>query len=91
MEIEQKVAKKHTIHIIYGESIEIRGIVCALEYDENIAVFKLTDNVLTIHGSDFDVKSIDVENGVAVVSGCVSSLEYSKSREKQGFFKRLIK
>lgn len=91
MEIEQKVAKKHIVNIVYGESIEIRGIVCALEYDENIAVFKLADNILTIHGSEFDVKSIDVENGIAIVSGCVSSLEYAKSREKQGFFKRLMK
>lgn len=91
MEIEQKIAKKHVINIVYGESIEIRGIVCALEYDENIAVYKLADNILTIHGSGFDVKSLDVDSGIAVITGTVSSLEYAKSREKQGFFKRLLK
>ena len=91
MDIEQKVAKKHTVNIVYGESIEIVGVVCALEYDENIAVFKLADNIITIHGSGFDIKALDIDSGVAVVSGTVSSLEYSKSREKQGFFKRLMK
>ncbi len=91
MEVEQKIAKKHVVNIVYGESIEVRGIVCALEYDENIAVFKLADNILTIHGSSFDVKCIDVDSGVAVVTGSVSGLEYSKTKEKQGFFKRLMK
>lgn len=91
MDIEQKVAKKHVVNIVYGESVEIRGIVCALEYDENIAIFKLVDNVLTIHGSGFDIKALDIDSGVAIVSGTVSSLEYSKSREKQGFFKRIMK
>lgn len=91
MEIEQKVAKKHIVNIVYGESIEVRGVVCALEYDENIAVFKLVDNILTVRGSGFDIKTLDIDSGVAVVSGAVSGLEYSKSREKQGFFKRLTK
>ncbi len=91
MDIEQKVAKKHIVNIVYGESIEIRGVVCALEYDENMAVFKLVDNILTIHGSGFDIKTLDSERGVAVVSGTVSGLQYAKSREKQGFFKRLMK
>ncbi len=91
MEVEQKIAKKHSVNILYGESIEIRGIVCALEYDDNIAVFKLADNVLTIHGSNFDVKTLDVESGVAILNGSVSGLEYSKNREKQGFIKRLLK
>lgn len=91
MEVEQKVAKKHVVNIVYGESVEVRGVVCALEYDENIAVFKLADNILTIHGSGFDIKTLDIDSGVAIVSGTVYSLEYSKSREKQGFFKRLIK
>ena len=86
MDIEQKVAKKHIVNIVYGESIEIRGVVCALEYDENMAVFKLVDNILTIHGSGFDIKTLDIESGVAVVSGTVSGLQYAKSREKQGFF-----
>lgn len=91
MEVEQKVAKKHTVNIVYGESIEVRGIVCALEYDEHVAVYKLADNILTIRGNGFDVKSLDVESGVAVISGTVSSLEYATSRQKQGFFKRLLK
>ncbi len=91
MDIEQKVAKKHIVNIVYGESIEIRGVVCALEYDENMAVFKLVDNILTIHGSGFDIKTLDIESGVAVVSGTVSGLQYAKSREKQGFFKRIMK
>ena len=91
MDIEQKVAKKHIVNLVYGESIEIRGVVCALEYDENMAVFKLVDNILTIHGSGFDIKTLDIESGVAVVSGTVSGLQYAKSREKQGFFKRLMK
>ena len=54
-------------------------------------IFKLVDNVLTIHGSGFDIKALDIDSGVAIVSGTVSSLEYSKSREKQGFFKRIMK
>lgn len=91
MEVEQKITKKHTINIIYGESVEVHGVVSALEYDENIAVFKLADNVLTIHGSGFDIKVLDMDGGVAVVGGTVSRLEYAKSREKQGFFKRLLK
>lgn len=91
MDIEQKVEKRHTVNIVYGQSIEIRGIVCALEYGESIAVFKLADNILTINGSGFEVKTLDIESGIAVILGNITSLQYSKSREKQGFLKRLLK
>lgn len=91
MEIEQNIAKKHNVKINYGESVEVSGIVCALEYDETLLSFKLADNILIIHGRDFDVQTLDMEKGLAVVLGSVSSLEYSKKSEKQGFLKRLIK
>lgn len=91
MEIEQNIAKKHCVKINYGESVEVSGIVCALEYDESVLVFKLADNILTIRGVNFDVKTLDIEKGIAVVLGSVSGLDYSKNREKQSFVKRLLK
>ena len=90
-DIESKVSKKHNIRLAYGESIEVTGVENVLSYDEVSVCLKLTDNVLNIKGVNLDIKTLDIERGIVVVHGRVSSITYASSREKIGFVKRLLK
>ena len=91
IDVESKVSKKHNIRLAYCESIEVTGVENVLSYDEVSVVVKLSDNVLTIKGTGLDIKTLDIERGIVLVHGRVTSIVYSSSREKIGFIKRILK
>ena len=90
-DIEKKVSKKHNIRLAYCESVEVTGVENVISYDEVSVSLKLADNVLNIKGIGLDIKTLDIERGMVLINGRVSSLIYSSSREKIGFIKRLLK
>ncbi len=90
-DIEKKVSKKHNIRLAYCESVEVTGVENVISYDEESVSLKLADNVLNIKGIGLDIKTLDIERGMVLINGRVSSLIYSSSREKIGFIKRLLK
>jgi hypothetical protein len=51
----------------------------------------LSENLLTINGNNFLIDNFSVEEGNLTITGEVSEIKYSKTREKTGFFKKLIK
>lgn len=91
IEVENKVSKKHNIRLAYCESIEVTGVENVLSYDEVSVCLKLSDNVLTIKGTGLDIKTLDIERGLVLVHGRVTSMVYASSREKIGFIKRILK
>lgn len=90
-DIITNVAKKHIIKSVYGENVEVSGVVSVLEFDEHTIVLKLADNVLTLKGEKFNIETLKLETGEVWISGCLYGLSYDKSREKVGLLKRLMK
>lgn len=90
-EVVNELSKRHSIKIVYNESVEVSGVENIVSYDSKNVVFKLSNNVLNLTGLNFDVRSLDLDQGKVVVSGRVNSLSYDTAREKVGFVKRLLK
>lgn len=90
-EVISSVGKKHKVNIVYNESVDLSGIESVMSYDENEVVLKTSDNILSVKGEKFNIETLDLEKGEVRISGGVASLGYSKTREKVGLLKRLIK
>lgn len=90
-EVISSVGKKHKVNIVYNESVDLSGIESVMSYDENEVVLKTSDNILSVKGEKFNIETLDLEKGEVKISGRVANFGYSKTREKVGLLKRLIK
>lgn len=90
-EVISSVGKKHKVNIVYNESVDLSGIESVMSYDENEVVLKTSDNILSVKGEKFNIETLDLEKCEVRISGRVASIGYSKTREKVGLLKRLIK
>ena len=59
------------------KDIEISGVKKAVECSDRVVRFQLNEGAITIVGQNLDVKKIDMETGVAVLSGEVKSIDFS--------------
>lgn len=84
------IEKNHTIFISSNKT-EISGISGVLSFTEDEVVLSLPSRSLYLQGEKLCVDSIDTEEGLAVVSGVITSIRYKKQGEKLGFFKKLTK
>ena len=59
---------------INGNKIELGGIQRVISYSEKEVAFALNDRRVTIQGSDLKCASVDVDKGLAVLTGTVTSV-----------------
>lgn len=88
---ENSIIKKHKIRYTQGESIELQGVVNVVDYSDTVMNIKLSDCYITVKGDGFKVLSLNVDSGEMSVTGRISMITYSKTREKVSFFKRITK
>ena len=64
------------------KDIQIKGIKDIICYDAEKVIFELEESRLILIGSSFNVKKVDVENGLAEVTGEITSLSYGEKNHK---------
>ncbi len=62
--------------------IQIKGIKDITSYDSEKVIFELEEGRLILTGNSFNVKKVDVENGVAEVTGELTSLSFDEKGSK---------
>ncbi len=62
--------------------IQIKGIKDITSYDSEKIIFEIEDGTLILVGNSFNVKKVDVENGVAEVTGELTSLSFDEKGVK---------
>lgn len=78
------MSAQNYLQITNRSDIEIKGVKDIISYDSNKIVFLLEESELTLCGSDFNVKKLDVENKAATVFGRVDSVAYSCESDRKG-------
>ena len=78
------MSTQNYLQVTNRSEIEIKGVKDIISYDCNKIVFMLEESELTVCGSDFNVKKLDIENKLATVNGRVDSLVYSCDGYKRG-------
>jgi sporulation protein YabP len=85
--------KQHSIEITNRKSILIKGIKTIDSFDSKEFLIDTILGFLHIKGSNLTLDKMDTTGGEIIIKGDVDSLSYvsSSSKEKEGFFKRLLK
>lgn len=79
----------HSLNI--SKKISVTGVINVESFDDKSVLLELSDNLLTILGKDFLIDNFSIEDGTLTLTGEVSDIKYSKTREKTSFFKKLMK
>lgn len=89
MEDKEKVGI-HKINLIDRKNLNITGVIKVISSNSNIAVLKLKESNLEIHGCNLSIESFC--DNIINLEGNIDSLKYSKQfKVKENFFKRIFK
>ena len=80
-----------SININFDSNIEINGVTEMIESDEKQVICNLGDRSLIITGERLKIVNLDTSREVCALSGCISTLKYTKGKQKLSIFKKIFK
>lgn len=88
---EQKTIEKQSKVILTNQSaISVSGISKVLSSTETNISVVINGQVMNIEGEKLSVSKLDVQNGFLDAEGHITAIKYSKSKQKENFFKRIF-
>ncbi|MBR2860758.1 MAG: sporulation protein YabP [Clostridia bacterium] len=89
---QQKYSVSRTgVTIENRERISVTGIVRIDSFDESEVCARVENSIVSIFGQGLHISRLDLDNGVLIVDGFISGVEYSDQENKGGFLGRLFK
>lgn len=83
--------KNHTLVLSEKNNLKITGIENVISITESEANIVINGEILNIKGSELRADKLSIEQGEMVIVGNIFSLKYEHKKEKQGFFRRILK
>lgn len=83
--------KNHTLVLSEKNNLKITGLENVISITENEANIVVNGEILNIKGSELRADKLSIEQGEMVIVGNICSLKYEHKKEKQGFFRRILK
>ncbi|MCK9575673.1 MAG: YabP/YqfC family sporulation protein [Clostridia bacterium] len=83
--------REHKLALINQKNLSITGLESVVSVNANMLVLKLSEEMLSVAGTELHITKLDVEQGIIEVEGIVDSIKYSTSQQKLSLLKRLFK
>ena len=83
-----KLPHKLTLH--ERRQLTMTGVSEVVSFDENAVVLRTELGMLTVQGTDLQLKTLSVDGGQVTVDGTVSALSYEEPRHTGGLLRRLF-
>lgn len=92
---DKRGASRHSITIDRRENIMIAGVLDVISFDEETIIADTDMGVLILHGSNFHVSRLNLENGELDIDGEITNLNYEEqnnfAKGKSSFLGKLFK
>ncbi|MCG8512742.1 MAG: sporulation protein YabP [Halanaerobiales bacterium] len=88
---EKNTNKTHSFSLKDRKSLEMKGVLEVVSFNENKVILQTTQGNLFVKGSELNIINLNLDDGSIKVEGYVTSLEYSEKTQKTGIFNRLFK
>ena len=73
------------------ERISLSGIVRMDSFDDGEVAARCESSSVTVYGQGLHITRLDLENGILIVDGFISGVEYADAENHGGFLSRLFK
>ncbi len=91
LEVRKPSAVRSGVTIENRERISLSGIVRVDSFDENEVSARCSSCGVTVFGQGLHISRLDLDNGILVVDGFISGVEYSDAEGKGGLLSKLFK
>jgi len=83
----------HDISIYGRKKVEVTGVSSVESFDVNEFALITSGGPLSIQGTNLHMKHLDLQEGVVIIEGTVSSLDYTSENKpkKKSFVKRILR
>lgn len=90
--MEHTYSAENTVVMKDRHEINVSGAVSLGSYDERAIVMETGVGSLEVHGTELNVRHMDLENGDIIIEGRIQSLIYGNGeKQKKSFLKRFIR
>lgn len=88
---EKRTAMRASVNIENREKISITGVKQVDTFDDSEVSARLDSSGISVYGQGLHISRLDLDNGILIVDGFISGVEYSDSDSRSGFLSRLFK
>lgn len=88
---ERQTAVRTNVNIENRERISVTGIVRVDSFDESEVSARCENSGISVYGQNLHISRLDLENGILIVDGFVTGVEYSDKDKKDSFISRLFR
>ncbi len=86
-----KMPLRTSVNIENRERISITGILRVDTFDEGEVTARLDSSGISVYGEGLHISRLDLDNGILIIDGFISGVEYSDPESKSNLFARLFK
>ena len=86
-----RLPARSLVNIENREKISITGIKQVDSFDESEVSALLENASVSVYGQGLHISRLDLDNGILVIDGFITGVEYSDISHKGGLFERLFK
>ena len=86
-----KMPIRTSVNIENRERISITGILRVDTFDESEVTARLDSSGISVYGQGLHISRLDLDNGILIIDGFISGVEYSDPDTKSSIFSKLFK
>ncbi len=86
-----QVPMRTSVTIENRERISITGIIRIDSFDDTEVCARVESSGVSVYGQGLHISRLDLDNGILIVDGFISGVEYSDQEHKGGMLSRLFK
>ncbi len=79
----EKNTAEHSLTLVSRKSLKLNGVKQILSFDDLSVVFSTVCGEMEVVGESLSVDMLDLDNGVAAISGTISGMNYITERPKK--------
>ncbi len=83
--------EKHSVTIENREKISVSEVKGVDTFDEDEVCLQLNEGGMVIKGRNLHIQKLDLDEGVAAISGEITALNYTKKITDKGLIKKIRK
>lgn len=89
MEMEQE-QMPHRLSLSERKKLTVTGVKEVISFEETAVILQTCMGLLTVQGSQLQLKTLSLEGGQVEVEGTVTALHYEEPKQSGGWLSRLL-
>lgn len=87
---QEEITMPHKLVLNERAQLTMSGVTEVMSFDDTAVVLRTALGVLTVQGSQLQLKNLSLDGGNVAVDGSIAALHYEEPRQPGGWARRLF-